>query len=51
MGKIFLFKTGDDCFNPCSGGLWLLRVVVRSHMVGLFGSFNPCSGGLWLLRG
>ena len=37
------------CFNPCSGGLWLLSLLALIVAKKDKKSFNPCSGGLWLL--
>ena len=36
-------------FNPCSGGLWLLRNEAYEPFAVASVGFNPCSGGLWLL--
>ena len=44
-----LSNLGDKSFNPCSGGLWLLRFIRFSPKSIYKLSFNPCSGGLWLL--
>ena len=43
MGLIF-------SLNPCSGGLWFLRIERFDGLVGHSDCLNPCSGGLWFMR-
>ena len=46
--NIVQIAVSQSCFNPCSGGLWLLRTP-ESRESEILRGFNPCSGGLWLL--
>ena len=47
IGVVALMSS--PCFNPCSGGILLLRTAgsnIDNSIVG----FNPCSGGILLLK-